>query len=97
MRYVHNCERKEYINKGSDWRLREVLNLSAFINENQPLRGSSYKDLPKFTKNKKTVINIKNFDNECFRWAVLRAVHQVSKNKERVSDLKHTVHTLSWG
>jgi hypothetical protein len=58
-----------YLNKGSGWRLKEI-NLEVKIYENKPLRGSSYVDLPKFIKDKKAMINIKNTDNECFKWAL---------------------------
>jgi hypothetical protein len=61
------------------------------------LRGSSYKDLPKFVKDRKAVINIKNADNECFRWCILRAVNPVNKNADRISDLKPKISTLNWG
>jgi hypothetical protein len=60
---------------------------------------SSYKvkDLPKFIKDKKAVINIKNSDNVCFRWCILRAFHPVNKNAERISGLKNKISTLNWG
>lgn len=37
-----------YLNKGSNWRFKEVISLTVHIDKNIPLRGSSYKDLPKF-------------------------------------------------
>ena len=43
-----------------------------------------YIDLPANLKNKKAIINMKNQDNECFKWCVLRALNPVEKNKERV-------------
>ena len=39
------------------------------------MRGSSYIDLPPFIKNKKACINVGNKDNECFKWAILSALH----------------------
>jgi hypothetical protein len=86
-----------YLNKGSSWRFKEVKSLTVHIDKNIPLRGSSYKDLPKFVKDKKAVINIKNTDNECFRWCILRALNPVNKNAERISDLKSKISTLNWG
>jgi len=41
------------------------------INNVNPLRGSTYIDLPTFIKNKKAVINVKNNDNKCFKYAIL--------------------------
>jgi hypothetical protein len=86
-----------YLNKGSSWRFKEVKSLTVHIDMNIPLRGSSYKDLPKFVKDKKAVINIKNADNECFRWCLLREVNPVNKNAERTSDLRFKIFTLNWG
>jgi hypothetical protein len=87
----------EYLNNGSSWRFKEVKCLEVYIDKNVSLRGSSYKVLPKFIQDKKVVINIKNDDNECFRWSLLRAVNPVNKNAERISDLKSKISTLSWG
>ena len=39
-------------------------------------RGSSYTELPKWLKSKKAVINPQNKDEECFKWAVIEALHQ---------------------
>jgi hypothetical protein len=45
---------------------KKVESLTVHIDKNIPLRGSSYKVLPKFLQDKKAVINVKNTDNECF-------------------------------
>jgi hypothetical protein len=86
-----------YLDEGSNWKFKEVKCLEVLIDKNDPLRGSSYKVLPKFVQNKKAVINIKNDDNQCFKWCLLRAVNPVSKNAERISDLKSKVSTLNQG
>jgi hypothetical protein len=86
-----------YVNEGSNWRFKEVKYLEVLIDKNDPLRGSIYKVLPKFIQNKKAVINIKNDENQCFIWCLLRAVNPVSKNAERISDLKSKASTLNWG
>jgi hypothetical protein len=85
----------KYLNNGSSWRFTEVKRLEVYIDKNVPLRGSSYKVLPKFIQDKKAVTNIKNYDNECFRWNLLLAVNPVNKNAERISDLKPKIHTLN--
>ena len=38
-------------------------------------RGGSYSELPKWLKRKKAVINPQNKDEECFKWAVIGALH----------------------
>ena len=49
-----------------------------------PLVGSSYKELPDFIKNTKSIINIKNTDDKCFIWSCLASRKNVPKNAERV-------------
>ena len=48
-----------------------------------PLGGSSYIPLPKFLAAKKAIINLKNEDDECFKWSITRALNPV-KNAERI-------------
>ena len=53
-------------------------------------RGSSYTELPEWIKNKKAVINPQNKDEECFKWAVIVALHHedIKHNPERISLLR---------
>ncbi|GFW62178.1 uncharacterized protein TNCV_1686091 [Trichonephila clavipes] len=65
-------EKEEFEARGSGWRLIEIKYLELRINKYNPLRGSSYIDLPRRIKAKKAVINVKNLDhNKCFMWAIL--------------------------
>ena len=49
-----------------------------------PLGSSSYIPLHKFLAAKKAIINLKNEDDECFKWAITRALNSVEKNSERI-------------
>lgn len=71
--------------QGSGWSLHEIKALIINNNKHQVFSGATHIDLPKFITNKKAVINIKNDDNECFKWAVLSAIHPKDKNPQRVS------------
>ena len=42
-----------------------------------PLGGSYYISLPKFLAAKKAIINLKNEDDECFKWAIIGALNPV--------------------
>ncbi|GBN29391.1 hypothetical protein AVEN_174586-1 [Araneus ventricosus] len=92
--YVHvvdklKREMKEFEAKGSGWRRIRVKGLELRINKYNSLRGSSYIDLPKEMKDKKTGINVKNEnDNKCFMWSVLSALHPVEQDAQRVSKYK---------
>ncbi|XP_054713577.1 uncharacterized protein LOC129223038 [Uloborus diversus] len=70
--------------RGSGWVLSKINNLELRINKYNPLRGSSYIELPDKIKNKKAIINVKNEDNICFMWSILSAIHPVDKDPQRV-------------
>ena len=44
-----------------------------------PLGGSFFIPFPKFLAAKKAIINLKNEDDECFKWAITRALNPVEK------------------
>jgi hypothetical protein len=73
-------EMQTYLGKGSGSVLYRVAKLVIHTNEYKPLGGSSYVELPKFIKAKKAVIDIKNKDQECFKYCIARALNPVSKN-----------------
>ena len=53
-------------------------------------RGSFYIELPEWIKSKKAVINPQNKDEECFKWAVIEALHheEIKHHPERISLLR---------
>ncbi|CAH3028212.1 unnamed protein product, partial [Porites evermanni] len=53
-----------------------------------PYQGSSYIKLPDWIIAKKAIVNIRNKDNKCFIWSVLRYLHPREKNDCRFADLK---------
>ena len=82
--------------EGSGWVFVEVENLTLHTDIWDPLKAGSYIDLPKELKNKKAIINMKNEDNKCFLWSVLRALNPKDNNPERIDkDLKSKENTLN--
>ena len=83
--------------EGSGWVFLEVENLTLHTDIWDPIKASSYIDLPDELKNKKAIINMKNKDNnKCFLWCVLRALNPKDKNAERIDkDLKSKENTLN--
>ena len=74
---------------GSGWRFERVIKMVLHTTRWDPINAGSYIDLPEVLKNKQAIINMKNQDEECFKWCVLRALNPKNKNAERVdSDLK---------
>ena len=70
--------------EGSGWVFERIINITLPTAKWDPLNAGSYMELPEYLKNKKAIINMKNQDDKCFLWCVLRALNPVAKNKERV-------------
>ena len=49
------------------------------------MKGCSYIPFPKNLKNKKALINTKNNDHHCFKWAVTRRLNPVDVHPERIT------------
>ena len=49
-------------------------------------------------KNKGATINPKNKDNECFKYAIIAALHhqEIGKNPQRISKLKPFIENYNW-
>ena len=86
---------QSYTQDGSAWQFKEVEQLEIHTTEHQPLKGSSYIDLPKWIKDKKAIINIKNKDDKCFLWCILRYLYPKERDAEWIGDLKKYEFSLS--
>ena len=65
----------------SGWRFRSIVSLNVFTAESKPLKGSSYIPLPSCLASKKSLINMQNEDDQCFKWSVTRPKkYQLLKN-----------------
>ena len=60
--------------EGTGWKLNSIIKLEIHTVKYNPLRGDSWIDLPDELKKKQAIINVKNTDNQCFKWAVTRAL-----------------------
>ena len=75
--------------EGSGWVFVEVIKLVLHTTKWEPIYGSSYIPLDPYLANKQAIINMKNEDDKCFMWSVLRALYPKNKNAERIDkDLK---------
>ena len=77
-----------YTKNGSGWYFKEVLQLEIHTIEYKPIIGSSYIPLPEWIMRKKAIVSIRNSDNKCFIWSILRYLHPREKNDCRLKDLK---------
>ena len=80
----------KWTRQGSGWVVSRVVCLYVNISKYTPLKGSSYIELPKYLKKKEAIINNKNQDDECLKWALLSALHPVEHgcHPDRVSKYK---------
>ena len=75
--------------EGSGWVLVGVISLVLHATKWEPIDGSSYIPLDPYLANKKAIINMKNEDDKCFMWCVLRALYPKNDHPERMDkDLK---------
>ena len=75
----------QWISEGSGWTVESVDNHYLNIVQYQPMKGSSYIKLPQELRHhRKGLINMKNEDDECFRWCHIRHLNPQDKNPQRI-------------
>ena len=81
---------------GSGWKLKRVIRLVIAGNPYQPIRGASWASTPPLIAKKKACVNVKNtlpgnsraFDNKCFLWSVLAALHPADSHADRITNYR---------
>ena len=77
---------EDFTCQSSGWTINKLKAFELKIVKYDPIKASSYIELPgKFTNSKFKLVNIKNTDNECFKWAVARFFCADEKHSERIS------------
>ena len=70
----------KWVSEGSGWVIDRIDSHYINVTTYTPLHGSSYIELPTELRNpKKGLINIKNKDDECFRWCNIRHLNPQEK------------------
>uniref|UniRef100_A0ABD2WZB4 DNA-directed DNA polymerase n=1 Tax=Trichogramma kaykai TaxID=54128 RepID=A0ABD2WZB4_9HYME len=94
---VSNGFHNFYDEENSGWTLHSIVHLAIHINKYNPARASSYIPLPKSIQDKKACLNVQNFDDCCFKWAILSALHkEIKKNKHRIEPYKKFENELNF-
>ena len=76
----------EYQREGSNWTLDKVISVNIHMATYRPMKGnSSFLPLSAKLACKKAIINVQNYDDKCFMWAVLAALHPSSPHAERIT------------
>ena len=71
--------------RGSGWQLHSIEGLEIFIMKFDSVQGKSYAPFPECVVKKKAVVNMENNDDQCFKWAVTRALPPVDRDAGQVS------------
>ena len=75
----------QWISEGSGWTIQSVDSHYLNFVKYKPIKGSSYIQLPSELRNcAKGLINMKNKDNECFRWCHIRHLNPQDKDPQRI-------------
>ena len=76
----------KWISDGSGWVIEIILRFFINIVSYVPLKARSHLPLPEELRNsQKGLINIKNTDNECFRWCHIRHLNSLKKDPQMVT------------
>ena len=77
-----------FMQAGSGWQLEENITLILECDSYNPIGGRSYLELPNDIANSKAVINVRNEDEQCFKWSILSALHPASHHAQRITKYK---------
>ena len=73
------------ISEGSAWIVKSITGHYLNVTKYEQLTGSSYIELPSELQNSRHgLINLKNKDNECFRWCHVRHLNPQIKDPQRI-------------
>ena len=88
----------KWVSEGSGWVINRIDSHCINVTTYKPLHGSSYIELPMELRNpKKGLINIKNKDDECFRWCHIRHLNPQEKDPQRIKkEDKKMINELSY-
>ena len=82
----------------SGFTLDHIMHLDIDFHQLELTRGSSHFELPEWIARKKAVINPKNKDEECFKWAVIAALHhkEIERDPQRITKLRSFAEQYNW-
>ena len=73
-----------YEHNGSGWVFSSFVSMELRMWHLDPLRASAFVPLPKWIRDKHAVINVEGTGYDCFKWAVLAALHPATSNPSRM-------------
>ena len=94
-RFEENLQNKM---RGSEFEFDGINFFYYNFNKTSIYRGGSYIDSPKWLKDKKSAINPKNNDYNCFQYAATLALNlnRINKDPQRISKIKPFINNYNW-
>ena len=88
----------KWVSEGSGWVIDRIDGHYINVTTSKPLNGSSYVKLPSELQNSgKGLINIKDDDDECFRWCHIRFLNPQKTNPQRINRVdKQMINELNY-
>ena len=89
---------EKFTQMGSGWVVSKLLEFRLKVVKVIPIKDSSYIQLPEKYRNPHyKIVNIKNEDQECFKWCVARYFCRKVRNPQRITkQLKSEAEKLNW-
>ncbi|KAL5506271.1 hypothetical protein EMCRGX_G007882 [Ephydatia muelleri] len=84
-----------FVQMGSGWVFEGGKRSDVTVLTFNPFRGESYIKTPDYVP-ARSVINVQNKDEQCFKWAVLSALYPVADHPERVTKYTPYENKLNW-
>ena len=82
----------------SGFTIDHIMHLDIDFHQLELTLGGSYIELPDWIASKKAVINPKNNDEECFKWANIASLHHedIGRDPQRITKLKPFADQYNW-
>ncbi|KAL9953009.1 hypothetical protein ACROYT_G040356 [Oculina patagonica] len=84
-------EIESWSERGSGWVIERITEAYVNVARYQPLRGGTYLPLPANLAKKKAIVNVRNRDNECLKWALRAALYPPANGKDPQRTSKYPV------
>jgi len=72
---------------GSGWTFHSTVTIDIHTIGYEPLNKSSWVPLLKFLTCKKALFNMKNTNNQCFKWCIAKGLNPVERGSERITKI----------
>ena len=90
-----NTTISQYEGRGSGWVYQKITRICLRLRKYIPSTGASFIELPAALKSTRAYVNVKNKDEQCFKYAVLSALHPID-HADRACRYKKYLDTLNW-